>query len=144
MSVNIDVQGNDIDDGDTLTTTVPGGMSAQGGTVVILNGDSINYTPPANFSGMDTITYIVCDTATPPLCDTAQIIITVNPVNDPPVAVNDTATTTDQDPIVIDAQANDSDIDGDTLTITTVSYTHLRAHETRGNLVCRLLLEKKK
>ena len=26
----------------------------------------------------------------------------------------------------------------------TVSYTHLRAHETRGNLVCRLLLEKKK
>ncbi|VTU51905.1 hypothetical protein AMBR_JPGBJEAN_02782 [Lacticaseibacillus rhamnosus] len=28
--------------------------------------------------------------------------------------------------------------------IATVSYTHLRAHETRGNLVCRLLLEKKK
>ena len=26
----------------------------------------------------------------------------------------------------------------------TVSYTHLRAHETRSNLVCRLLLEKKK
>ena len=25
-----------------------------------------------------------------------------------------------------------------------VSYTHLRAHETRGNIVCRLLLEKKK
>ena len=25
----------------------------------------------------------------------------------------------------------------------TVSYTHLRAHETRSNLVCRLLLEKK-
>ena len=26
--------------------------------------------------------------------------------------------------------------------ITTVSYTHLRAHETKANLVCRLLLEK--
>src|SRR5659263_166912 len=26
---------------------------------------------------------------------------------------------------------------------TTVSYTHLRAHETRHDLVCRLLLEKK-
>ena len=25
-----------------------------------------------------------------------------------------------------------------------VSYTHLRAHETRHDLVCRLLLEKKK
>eukprot|EP00825_Cyclidium_porcatum_P000838 TRINITY_DN10353_c0_g1_i1.p1 TRINITY_DN10353_c0_g1~~TRINITY_DN10353_c0_g1_i1.p1 ORF type:complete len:282 (-),score=26.23 TRINITY_DN10353_c0_g1_i1:23-868(-) len=28
--------------------------------------------------------------------------------------------------------------------ITSVSYTHLRAHETRHDLVCRLLLEKKK
>ena len=30
------------------------------------------------------------------------------------------------------------------LTAGTVSYTHLRAHETKANLVCRLLLEKKK
>ena len=29
------------------------------------------------------------------------------------------------------------------LTIVTVSYTHLRAHETVLDLVCRLLLEKK-
>ena len=29
-------------------------------------------------------------------------------------------------------------------TSNTVSYTHLRAHETKANLVCRLLLEKKK
>src|SRR5665647_1887635 len=29
-------------------------------------------------------------------------------------------------------------------TMTTVSYTHLRAHETDSYLVCRLLLEKKK
>src|SRR5450756_2738814 len=28
--------------------------------------------------------------------------------------------------------------------LSTVSYTHLRAHETRHDLVCRLLLEKKK
>src|SRR5674476_659585 len=30
------------------------------------------------------------------------------------------------------------------LAIAAVSYTHLRAHETGRNLVCRLLLEKKK
>ena len=29
-------------------------------------------------------------------------------------------------------------------TLSTVSYTHLRAHETVLDLVCRLLLEKKK
>ena len=37
---------------------------------------------------------------------------------------------------------------GDSVTgdhvISAVSYTHLRAHETRHDLVCRLLLEKKK
>ena len=32
--------------------------------------------------------------------------------------------------------------DLDTMTYTAVSYTHLRAHETCDNLVCRLLLEK--
>ena len=31
-----------------------------------------------------------------------------------------------------------------TTTFTAVSYTHLRAHETVLDLVCRLLLEKKK
>ena len=31
-----------------------------------------------------------------------------------------------------------------TLPLVAVSYTHLRAHETKANLVCRLLLEKKK
>ena len=30
------------------------------------------------------------------------------------------------------------------VTVEAVSYTHLRAHETREDLVCRLLLEKKK
>src|SRR5450756_3010704 len=32
----------------------------------------------------------------------------------------------------------------DGYTLEAVSYTHLRAHETRHDLVCRLLLEKKK
>ena len=32
----------------------------------------------------------------------------------------------------------------DRCSLSPVSYTHLRAHETRHDLVCRLLLEKKK
>src|SRR5678815_1615802 len=35
-------------------------------------------------------------------------------------------------------------VDGDYQNPATVSYTHLRAHETPEHLVCRLLLEKKK
>ena len=34
-------------------------------------------------------------------------------------------------------------LDASSETLLTVSYTHLRAHETRHDLVCRLLLEKK-
>ena len=34
--------------------------------------------------------------------------------------------------------------EGSEAALNAVSYTHLRAHETRHDLVCRLLLEKKK
>ena len=37
-----------------------------------------------------------------------------------------------------------SELDGESITLVSVSYTHLRAHETVLDLVCRLLLEKKK
>ena len=43
-----------------------------------------------------------------------------------------------------DTSRKTSRIDSGRLSTGPVSYTHLRAHETRGNLVCRLLLEKKK
>ena len=46
---------------------------------------------------------------------------------------------------VLDRRLWDADIvNFHPLTNTAVSYTHLRAHETRHDLVCRLLLEKKK
>ncbi|MCA8904327.1 MAG: cadherin-like domain-containing protein, partial [Hyphomonas sp.] len=37
--------------------------------------------------------------------------------NTPPVAVDDTASTTDQNPVVIDAAGNDTDADNDTLNV---------------------------
>ena len=42
------------------------------------------------------------------------------------------------------AEIQDNSIGSELMPIDTVSYTHLRAHETRHDLVCRLLLEKKK
>ncbi len=85
--VVVDVQDNDSDeDGNPLTTSIIG-TSTQGVTPTVVNGDSISYTPPMNFVGMDTLTYRVCDTGSPALCDTAIVIVTVNAVNDTPTIV---------------------------------------------------------
>ncbi|MCB9232185.1 MAG: tandem-95 repeat protein, partial [Bacteroidia bacterium] len=119
--VIIDVQLNDSDlDGDPLTTTIISGPTS-GGTATVLNGDSITYTPPPNFFGQDTIVYSVCDTATPVNCDTALVIITVTPVNDPPIAVNDTLITPPNTSTgFFDPRTNDFDQDGNTLGAVTI------------------------
>jgi hypothetical protein len=48
------------------------------------------------------------------------LLIHVNPVNDPPLAGNDTVTTPKNTAVIITVLANDSDVDGDTLTVTSV------------------------
>ncbi|MBE4579778.1 Ig-like domain-containing protein [Vibrio navarrensis] len=114
--ITIDVLANDSDvDGDTLTitgATVP----AEQGTVAIVDG-KLEFTPAANFNGEATISYTISDGNGG--TDTADVKVTVDAVNDGPVATDDTASgTEDGGVITIDVLANDSDVDGDTLTIT--------------------------
>jgi large repetitive protein len=111
--VNINVLANDSDpDGDTLSVTT---ASAGNGTVVILPNGTIDYTPGPNFNGTDTITYTISDgnggTAT------ATVTVTVGARNDPPVAVNDATSTNEDTPVTVPVLANDSDIDGNPLTV---------------------------
>src|SRR5882672_8691187 len=61
--------------------------------------------------------------------------VTVTPLNDPPVAVNDTATTPEDTSVSIPVLANDSDVDGDPLTITTASGTNGTVSIVGTNLV---------
>ena len=113
--VVVDVQNNDSDlDGDALTTEILD--STNSGTLILLNGDSIQFTPDANFNGNDTLSYRICDNGTPVLCDTATVIFTVNAVNDNPLAVDDVKTTEEDNPMTVDVQTNDTDLDGDALT----------------------------
>mgnify|MGYP003311649521 CR=1 FL=1 len=59
------------------------------------DGDgTYTYTPNADFNGSDTFTYIISDGNGG--SDTAMVTVTVNPVNDAPVAEDDTATTDDE------------------------------------------------
>ncbi len=53
------------------------GTPANGGSATP-NGNSIIYTPATDFVGTDTFSYDACDNASPQLCDTAAVIVTVN------------------------------------------------------------------
>lgn len=77
-----------------------------GTTVGTLAGTT--YTPPADFNGTDVLTYVIQDN-TGLTSNTGTITITVDPVNDPPVAVNDTPSV-DEDSAdnTLDLLANDS------------------------------------
>ncbi|TKG84631.1 tandem-95 repeat protein, partial [Puteibacter caeruleilacunae] len=52
-------------------------------------------------------------------CNTASVSVTVNAVNDAPVAVDDIATTTEDNPISNNVLSNDSDTESDVLSIVT-------------------------
>ncbi|MGE0247706.1 MAG: beta strand repeat-containing protein, partial [Pyrinomonadaceae bacterium] len=122
-STALDVLGNDSilpDAGETLTVTAV--TQPAHGTVVINPDGTISYTPDANYNGADSFTYTISDgnggTAT------ATVNLTVTPVNDPPVANDDTFTVAeDSGSTALDVLGNDSILPdaGETLTVTSVT-----------------------
>ena len=78
-----------------------------------------SYTPHANYSGPDSFSfkakYGVATSAE------ATVSITVNPMNDNPTAQADAASTGKNSAVSISVIANDSDVDGDNLSITSVT-----------------------
>ena len=107
--------GNDLDiDGDALLVTVFDNMSSAGGTVTVGSDGSISYTPPLNFNGSDTFTYTVSDGNGG--TDLGMVTITVNPINDNPLAVDDNYSTNQDTPLNLSAPGvlgNDNDVEGD-------------------------------
>jgi len=79
------------------------------------NGSSITYAPDPDFFGTDTFTYASTDGSGGQA--EATVTIHVTEVNDPPVAQDDSDSTEEDTPVVIDVLFNDSDPDGDELTI---------------------------
>ena len=108
----------DVTDAEHDTITVTLGAPAHG-TVSMASG-SFAYTPEPNFHGTDMFVVTASDGT---LEDTAVVTITVVSVNDPPLGVADSFATNEDNAHtaqVMQLLANDSDIDGDTLTITSV------------------------
>lgn len=112
------VLANDTDaEGDTLTAMKV--SDPANGTLMLDSEGSFTYTPNANFSGTDTFTYKANDGTAD--SNVATVTLTVNAANDPPVAVDDTATTPEDTAVVIDVKDGDTDPDGDALTVQSVT-----------------------
>ncbi|RNM20715.1 tandem-95 repeat protein [Dickeya undicola] len=121
--VTVDVLANDLDaDGNPLTLTA---ASAGNGTVVINPDGTLTYTPNANFNGTDTVTYTVSDGAGG--VTTGTLTITVTAVNDAPEMLGETTLTTSANtPVSVNVLNNSRDVDGDPLTVTSVSVNNGR------------------
>jgi hypothetical protein len=117
-AVTITVQSNDSDpDSDPLTTSVI--TQPTSGTVVVNANGTITYTPDGDYNGADSFTYRVNDGSLN--SNTATVSITVTAINDAPTAANDSASTNVNTAATITVLGNDTDVDGDTLTVGQVS-----------------------
>jgi len=116
VTINVLVNDEDVD-GDTLAVTEA--SDPANGTTKVNTDDTITYTPKLDYYGEDTFSYTIGDGNGG--SDTATVTITVNPVNDAPAALDDSYTTDEDTPLIVAAPgvlANDSDVEGDTLTVT--------------------------
>ena len=104
-------------DGDPLTSMLD--VAPACGALTLNADGSFIYTPWVNFCGTDSFTYFANDG----MADSsiATVTISVTGRNDVPVAEDDSVATDEDTPVTIDMLTNDSDIDGDTLTVTSVS-----------------------
>lgn len=107
---------NDTDaEGDVLSVTAF--TQASSGTVVDNLNGTFTYTPNGNFNGTDSFTYTVSDGNGG--TDIGTVSITVTPINDAPVA-NDQSVSTNED-TAVSITLTGSDVDGDALTYTIVT-----------------------
>lgn len=112
-SVTLNPLINDSDvEGDPLSYSV---TSTSTGISVILSNNNLVYTPESNFNGTATIVYTLFDSSN--ASNTAEITINVTPVNDAPVATDDSVSLDQGTSISITPLTNDTDVDGDNLTI---------------------------
>ncbi|EHH2498807.1 tandem-95 repeat protein, partial [Vibrio parahaemolyticus] len=114
----INVLGNDTFEGDGKVVSLDTNNGPANGTVSVNPDGSVTYSPNDNYHGADSFTYIVTSGG---VSESTTVNVDVTPVNDVPVAKDDTATTQEDTAVTIDVLPNDTDIDGDTLRIDSAS-----------------------
>lgn len=115
------VLSNDAD-ADSPTLTALAYNLPTHGTLIFSTSGGFTYTPAANYNGPDSFTYRANDGQLASN-DLATVSITVTPVNDAPVGVNDRYDVQKDTPLTVTGRgvlANDTDVDNDPLTATPV------------------------
>ncbi|MEL7569227.1 MAG: tandem-95 repeat protein [Eubacteriaceae bacterium] len=132
-SVTINVTGNDTDVEDaTLKVSAISNIST--GTVTNNNDGTLTYSVEGDYNGTATFDYAVMDSSG--ASDTASVTVTINAMNDPPKTADDYKTTQEDTQAVIAVLANDTDVEGDTLSLTDVyGCTHGTADIEGNNIV---------
>ncbi len=109
-------------DGDALSYAVKDGAGPANGQVQLDAATGAwTYRPNANVNGSDSFTVVVSDGKGGSTESTVSV--TVKPVNDAPVAVVDTGTVAENETGSFDLVANDTDIEGDRLTLVGFAVT---------------------
>ncbi len=120
-------------DGNPLTFSIV----AQGskGTAAITNASTgaYTYTPGANATGSDTFSFKASDGSLS--SNTASVSVSITPVNDQPVAAPDSAQTYRGQPVTISVLANDTDVDGDPVSLTSATQGTYGATTLSGSAV---------
>ncbi|HHX8464254.1 TPA: tandem-95 repeat protein [Vibrio diabolicus] len=114
----INVLGNDTFENTDKVVSLDAENGPKNGTVIVNSDGTVTYTPDDNYVGKDTFTYIVTSGG---VSESTTVEVNVTPVNDAPVAQDDIATTQEDTPVTIDVLPNDSDVDGDKLSIESAS-----------------------
>ncbi|MGL1151151.1 tandem-95 repeat protein, partial [Vibrio parahaemolyticus] len=114
----INVLGNDTFEGKDKVVSLDAENGPKNGTVIVNNDGTVTYTPDDNYVGKDTFTYVVTSGG---VSESTTVEVNVTPVNDAPVAKDDIATTQEDTAVTIDVLPNDTDVDGDKLSIQSAS-----------------------
>ena len=103
-------------------------MSSSNGSAVVDNAstpadpsdDTVDFTPSTGFRGVGGFTYLINDGTED--SENATVTVTVNRLNHAPVAVDDTTTADEDTLLTIDLLDNDTDQDGDPISIVSITY----------------------
>jgi hypothetical protein len=121
IAAQLDVSTNDTDvDGNLVPASAVLVTPPANGSVAALGSGIFAYTPAADYAGLDSFTYRICDAEN--VCAAATVAITVRPVNDPPVCTAaipslDTLWPPDHRAMAVEVNGV-TDVEGDVLMVT--------------------------